>query len=116
MFFLPSKHPSEQKRIYDTVRSIVDGFKIEGGRISEIENFVNKYKDNVAAEFKEDFPGLPQRDYVLFLYSAAGFSRQAISYLMGDNVDVVSNRKTRLKKRFIAFNGANRERYIDALK
>ncbi len=116
MFILPSKHPSEQKRIYDTVRSIVDGFKIEGGRISEIENFVNKYKDNVAAEFKEDFPGLPQRDYVLFLYSAAGFSRQAISYLMGDNVDVVSNRKTRLKKRFIAFNGANRERYIDALK
>ncbi|MBD5285854.1 MAG: hypothetical protein HDS29_06215 [Bacteroides sp.] len=116
MFILPSKHPSEQKRIYDTVRSIVDGFKMEGDRISEIENFVNKYKDNVATDFKEDFPGLPQRDYILFLYSAAGFSRQAISYLMGDNVDVVSNRKTRLKKRFIAFDGANRNRYIDALK
>ncbi len=116
MFILPSKQPSEQKRIYDTVKSIVDGFKMDGARRSEIENFVNKYKNNVASNFKKDFPTLPQRDYILFLYCAAGFSRHAISYLMGDNVDVVSNRKTRLRKRFAAFDGDHKSQYIDALK
>lgn len=116
LFIVPAKRATEQKRIYDTVRSIVDGFKMDGGRLSEIESFVNRYKDDIATNFKTDFPGLPQRDYILFLYSAAGFSRQAISYFMGDSVDVVSNRKTRLKKRFASFEGKNREQYLEAMK
>ncbi|MCM1332646.1 MAG: hypothetical protein NC248_08560 [Bacteroides sp.] len=116
LFIVPSKRATEQKRIYDTVCSIVDGFKMDGDRLSEIESFVNRYKDNIATNFKTDFPGLPQRDYILFLYSAAGFSRQAISYLMGDSVDVVSNRKTRLKKRFASFEGKNKEQYLEAMK
>jgi len=116
LFIVPAKRATEQKRIYDTVRSIVDGFKMDGDRLSEIESFVNRYKDDIATNFKTDFSGLPQRDYILFLYSAAGFSRQAISYFMGDSVDAVSNRKTRLKKRFASFEGKNREQYLEAMK
>ncbi len=116
MFILPSKHSSEQKRIYENVQSIVNGFKMDGKRRSEIERYVNRYKGNVASKFRIDFPGLPERDYALFLYLAAGFSRQAISYFMGDNVSVIYNRKTRLKKRILAFDGINKNLYLEALK
>ncbi|MBD5267633.1 MAG: hypothetical protein HDS41_05555 [Bacteroides sp.] len=116
MFILPSKHTSEQKRIYENVRSIVDSFKMNGNRHAEIEEHVNKYKDNVVAKFRSDFPGLPERDYSLFVYLAAGFSRQAIAFLMDDPVESISNRKSRLKKRIASFSGAYRDLYSNAIR
>ncbi len=116
MFILPSKHASEQKRIYENVRSIVDGFKMNGNRHVEIEEHVNRYKDSLVAKFRSDFPGLPERDYVLFVYLAAGFSRQAIAFLMDDPIESVSNRKSRLKKRISSFCGQERDEYLKAIK
>lgn len=75
---------------------------MDGKRLSDIEKYVNRYKGDVVSRFRADFPGLPERDYVLFLYLAAGFSRQAIAFFMNDSMEVISNRKTRLKKRILA--------------
>lgn len=115
MFILPSKHVSEQKRIFDDVKKIVDNFKSDGKRLSEIDEYVNRYRHNVIIDFEKEFPGLTERDYILFRYLAAGFSRRAIAFLMDESVGVASNCKSRLKKRVAKSDAANREAYLEVL-
>lgn len=116
MYILPSKHTSEQKRIYDTVTAIIDSFKMNGERLAEISSYVDRYKDNIVTRFHTEFPNLPEIDYALFTYLAAGFSRQATAFLMDESLSVVSNRKYRIKKRVHASSSPIKQQYLSALK
>lgn len=116
MYILPSKHTSEQKRIYDTVTSIIDSFKMNGERLADISSYVDRYKNNIVTHFRTEFPDLPEIDYALFIYLAAGFSRQATAFLMDESLSVVSNRKYRIKKRIQASSSPLKQQYLSALK
>lgn len=113
LFIMPNKSRSEQNHIYTNVKSIVEGFKMDGKRMAEIGDYVNRYKNNIVDDFNHDFPQLKESDRFLFVYLSAGFSRQAISYFIDESVEVISNRKLRLKNKIRNSDVADKNRYLD---
>lgn len=113
LFILPNKSRSEQTHIFHSVCNIVSSFKMDGKRLSEIEEYVNRYRENIVADFKHDFPKFKEEDHILFIYIAAGFSRQAIGYFMGETVEVISNRKLRLKQKIRNSSLDGNQRYLN---
>lgn len=56
-------------------------------------------RDNILAKIKESNPDIKPDDYRLLVFLASGLSSRTISLLLGESVDVVYKRKSRLKSR-----------------
>lgn len=107
---------NEKQKIYTDVMSIVSGIGSDKKAIEKIERFVNTYKSNIMQRFRTEFPGMKQSDYILYLYVVAGFSSRAIGVFLGEKLDVVYNRKSRLKQKISKSNSVNKEYFIAALR
>ena len=90
---------NERQKIYAEVMSLVSGLGSDKKIIRELECFINTYKDNLLVDFKREFPDIKESDYVLYLYVVAGFSSRAISIFIGEKLEVIYNRKSRLKQK-----------------
>ena len=64
-----------------------------------MEQAVNDCKDNLLVIVKEKYPDIKPEDYQLLVYLASGLSTRTISLLLGETVDVIYKRKSRLKTR-----------------
>ena len=60
---------------------------------------MDRYKDNVMTKLHQAFPDMGNSDKNLFMYIVLGFSARAISIFMNEKIDVVYNRKSRLKQK-----------------
>lgn len=87
----------ELKRIYSEAISSIDELRADSATLKKLEDYINAYKDNAAARFKVSFPAAKPADVILFMYIVAGFSARTISVLLGEELPVVYNRKSRLK-------------------
>lgn len=90
---------NEKQKIYTNVMKLVSGLGSDKKTIKELENFINTYKDNLMIRFREEFPDMKESDCILYLYVVAGFSSRAISIFIGEKLEVVYNRKSRLKQK-----------------
>ncbi len=90
---------NEKQKIYTNVMKLVSGLGSDKKTIKELENFINTYKDNLMIRFREEFPDMKESDCILYLYAVAGFSSRAISIFIGEKLEVVYNRKSRLKQK-----------------
>lgn len=90
---------NEKQKIYTNVMKLVSGLGSDKKTLKELENFINTYKDNLMTRFKNEFPEMKESDYTLYLYAVAGFSSRAISIFIGEKLEVVYNRKSRLKQK-----------------
>lgn len=90
---------NEQHRIYVDVMKLVSGLGTDRKTLNELEKFVNTYRENLMLRFRNTFPDLKESDYILYLYLVVGFSPRAISVLLNEKIEVVYNRKSRLKQR-----------------
>ena len=107
---------SQNTKIYTDVMSIVSGIGSDKKAIEKIEKFVNTYKGNIMQRFRTEFPGMKHSDYILYLYVVAGFSSRAIGVFLGEKLDVVYNRKSRLKQKISKSNSANRDYFVASLR
>lgn len=107
---------NEKQKIYTDVMSIVSGIGSDKKTIEKIERFVNTYKSNIMQRFRTEFPGMKHSDYILYLYVVAGFSSRAIGVFLGEKLDVVYNRKSRLKQKISKSNSVNKEYFIAVLR
>lgn len=107
---------NEKQKIYTDVMSIVSGIGSDKKAIEKIEKFVNTYKGNIMQRFRTEFPGMKHSDYILYLYVVAGFSSRAIGVFLGEKLDVVYNRKSRLKQKISKSNSVNKEYFIAVLR
>ena len=64
-----------------------------------MEQAVNDCRDNLLVIVKETYPEIKAEDYQLLVYLASGLSSRTISLLLGETVDVIYKRKSRLKTR-----------------
>ena len=64
-----------------------------------MEQAVNDCRGNLLDKVKECLPDIKPDDYRLLVYLAGSLSSRTISLLLGENVDVVYKRKSRLKAR-----------------
>lgn len=105
-----------KKKISNEIEKLIEDFSSNKQKISELEKFVNKNYSNIITSFKSDFPNLKEADYLLFLYTALGFSISAIAlFLKEDKLDAVYNRKARLKSKIRKFNPEQANSYITIL-
>lgn len=107
---------NEKQKIYTDVMSIVSGIGSDKKAIEKIEKFVNTYKGNIMQRFRTEFPGMKHSDYILYLYVVAGFSSRAIGVFLGEKLDVVYNRKSRLKQKISKSNSENRDYFVAPLR
>lgn len=88
---------SERKAIVDKVRSEIESVRSDA--FSEMEQTVNDCRGNLLVRVREYYPDMKPEEYQLLVYLASGLSARTISLLLGESVDVIYKRKSRLKSR-----------------
>lgn len=88
-----------QPRVLKEVRSLVDGLRGNGKLRQSLERSLNESRDQVMRRLHVAFPNLKEEDYLLYLYTVAGFSSTTISTLLEKDKPFVYNRLYRLKER-----------------
>lgn len=95
---------TERKAIVDKVKSEIEAVRTES--FSDMEKAVNDCRDNILSRIKSTLPDIKTEDYQLAVYLASNLSTRTISLLIGESVDVVYKRKSRLKKRLLEADAA----------
>lgn len=106
--------PKEQKKIYDEVKKQIQKLTMDTDNIIELEKIINTYLDNLIINFKNDMPNLKESDYNLYVYSVLGFSARAISLFINEKIEIVYNRKSRLRAK-IKSSCPNHNKYLSYL-
>ena len=88
---------TERKAIIDKVKKEIESVKSDS--LAQMEQTVNDCRDNILMKVKNIYPDLKQEDYKLLVYLASGLSSRTISLLLGESVDIIYKRKSRLKSR-----------------
>lgn len=105
-----------QPRILSEVRSIVDGLRSDPAEQRRLEDSLNRAYDNVMVRLREAFPAWKEEDYLLYMFTASGFSSTTISTLLGKDKPYVYNRVYRLKERIKNSSAEGREQLLAALE
>ena len=105
-----------QPKILKEVKSIVEGLRSDRKTQKGLENMLDQTMDNVMTRLRGDFPSWKEDDFLLFCFTAAGFSSTTISALMSKEKSVVYNRVWRLKGRISASDSPQKEFFLSALE
>ena len=90
----PSSTPSAR---HTKVKAEIESVRTDS--FADMEQAVNDCRDNLLIRVKDLYPDLKPEDYHLLVYLAGGLSSRTISLLLGESVEVVYKRKSRLKSR-----------------
>lgn len=88
---------TERKAIIDKVKSEIESMRTDS--FNRMEQTVNDSRDNLLIKVKDLYPDIKPEEYRLLVYLASGLSTRTICLLIGESVDVVYKRKSRLKSR-----------------
>ena len=88
-----------QPRVLREVRSLVDGLRGNSKLRQSLERSLNEHRDQVMKRLRFAFPTLKEEDYLLYMFTVAGFSSTTISTLLEKDKPYVYNRLYRLKER-----------------
>lgn len=88
---------TERKAIVDKVRSTIESVRTDS--FPELEQAVNDCRDNLLVKVTQLWPEIKPADYQLLVYLASGLSTRTVCLLLGETVEVVYKRKSRLKSR-----------------
>ena len=88
---------AERKAIVDKVKNEIESVRSDS--FAQMEQTVNDCRDNLLLKVKNIYTDIKPEDFKLLVYLASGFSSRSISLLLGESVDNVYKRKSRLKYR-----------------
>ena len=88
-----------QPKILKEVRSIVEGLRNDPAVQRSLEQSLNSRYDGVMTKLRQAFPSWKEEDYLLFMFTAEGFSSTTISTLLEKDKPYVYNRVYRIKER-----------------
>ncbi len=111
------EYKSEDKRrleIYNSIMSIILNMGNDKSTITEIENIINKYMDNLMIHFHNDFNNLSEDDIKLYIYLVMKISPRAIAVLQNIKIETVYNRKSSLKRKILSHHDVDSEKYLFA--
>ncbi len=84
--------------------------------ISDIENFVNDYFDNIMSRFREQYPGMTELNYRFVLLSFADFSIQSITTVLGmKSTGAARTMRHRIKKHIADHQAPDSELFLSLL-
>ena len=88
-----------QPKILKEVKSIVEGLRNDPSVQRNLELSLNARFDGVMTKLRAAFPTWKEEDYLLFMFTASGFSSTTISTLLNKDKPYVYNRVYRIKER-----------------
>lgn len=113
MYYKQPNTRKQQEHIYCKVKSVIDDLSNNKTTLDELEDIVNKCRDNKMARLRKDMPELKEKDFKLACYLFAGFSNRIICIFTGDSIENVYKRKSRLKAKIAASNTPSRGAFCD---
>lgn len=90
---------AERNSLVTRVKAEIESVKSDEAIFREMEKAVNDCRGNILETLKESWPEIKAADYRLAVYLSCRLSPRSISLLLGETVDVVYKRKSRLKSR-----------------
>ena len=106
-----SDSTTDQKLLYKEVKEIISRFE-NPKTLTELEQIINRYKNNLMQKFRDDFPSLSNDEYQQVCYHYAGFSPKFISILMHQKYPTIYKRRTRIKEKIMASDSVHKEELI----
>ncbi|MDE6042657.1 MAG: hypothetical protein K2G07_03820 [Muribaculaceae bacterium] len=88
---------AERKAVVEMVKREIEAVRTDS--FPRMEQAVNDCRGNLLDKVKECWPDIKPDDYRLLVYLAGSLSSRTISLLLGESVEVVYKRKSRLKAR-----------------
>lgn len=113
MYYEQPNTRKQQEHIYCKVKSVIDDLSNNKTTLDELEDIVNKCRDNKMARLRKDMPELTEKDFKLACYLFAGFSNRIICIFTGDSIENIYKRKSRLKAKIAASNTPSRGAFSD---
>lgn len=101
---------AEQKNISATVKAQITSIREDAKMFAEIENDVNACRKGIAETVK---PMLKPEEFRLFIFLACGLSNRAIALLMGESIEVIYKRKSRLKAKVTGMDLPEKDAVLD---
>ncbi|MDE6715596.1 MAG: hypothetical protein K2J74_03845 [Muribaculaceae bacterium] len=103
---------TERQAIVKQVKAEIDELKSDSGLFAEMESCVNNCNDGILDKLRNDISLLKVEDYRLAVYLASNLSNRTIAVLMGENMNVIYKRKSRLKAKISAIDSPNKAQYL----
>ena len=88
---------SERKAIIGKVKSEIESLRSDS--FDKMEQAVNDCRNDLLVKVRELYPEIKPDEYRLLVYLAGGLSIRSICLLIGESVEVIYKRKSRLKAR-----------------
>lgn len=104
-----------QPRIIREVRSIVEGLRSDPSVQKNLEQSLNAKYSGVMTRLRSEFPKWKEEDYLLYLFSASGFSSTTVSTLLEKEKPYIYNRIYRLKERIKNSDTTDKELFLSLL-
>ena len=104
-----------QPKILKEVKAIVGGLRSDKKVQQGLEEMLDETKDGVMTKLRREFPGWKDDDFLLYSFTAAGFSSTTISALMEKEKSVIYNRVWRLKGRISNSDSPLKEFFLKCL-
>ena len=105
-----------QPKILKEVKSIIEGLRNDRKVQKDLEAMLDASKDGVMTKLRKEFPSWKEDDFLLYSFSASGFSSTTISALMEKEKRVVYNRVWRLKGRISNSESPLKEFFLECLE
>lgn len=104
---------SERKAIADKVKAQIEALRADDRLFADMERAVNDARGNLLNLLREELPGIKPDEYRLAVYLGGNLSSRTMALLLGESVDVVYKRKSRLKGRIAATDMPHRDRFME---
>lgn len=105
---------TERKAIAEKVKAQIESLKDDGGLLGEMERSVNRCRGGILDEMEAELPQMKPEERRLMVYLLSGLSNRSIALLIGESIDVVYKRKSRLKAKIATSAAEHRERFMEA--
>ena len=105
-----------QPKILKEVKAIVGGLRSDKKVQQGLEDMLDETKDGVMTKLRREFPIWKDDDFLLYSFTAAGFSSTTISALMEKEKSVIYNRVWRLKGRISNSDSSLKEFFLKCLE
>lgn len=115
--YVEHKYKLKAKRVIaDSVTALINEFSENKAKITALKHILDDNLDGLFSSFSSDFPNLPERDSLMFLYYSLGFSSTAISlFLKIEKIEILYNHKSRLKAKIVSSSSTRKQDYLNAL-
>jgi hypothetical protein len=105
-----------QPKILKEVKSLVDGLRSDPAVQRSLEQSLNEKNDQVMTRLRAAFPKWKEEDFLLYIFTASGFSTTTISTLLEKDKPYIYNRIYRLKERIKNAGTTDKDLFLNCLE